>query len=301
MSLRISELPVAGAIAGTELIELSKLSTTITMTAATISADSTTNSFHDSAGGFLTAGFAVGQSINSSGFTGSAANNKTARVITEVTAEDMVFGGTDGDDIVTDAEGESVTLTSWVSNRTTIATAVEGSPILSGASEGDMLVFDGTDWVQLPKGAEGKVLGIGHTSFGYTGNPEWITQASAPESWGFACSDETTAITTGVKIAFVTPYSFWLQEVKASLTTAQTSGSLFTVDIKLGGVSVFSTLLTFDNAEKGSFSATTAYVLSDSTTVLSANTEVTIEVTQVGDGTAKGLKVFLVGGYTLGT
>lgn len=301
MSLRISELPAAGTLVGTELIELSKLSATITMTAATISADSTTNSFHDSAGGFLTAGFAVGQSIQTAGFTGSVANNKLARVITEVDATDMVFGGTDGDDIVTDAAGESVTLTAWVSTRATLTETVEGSATFAGATEGDLIMYDGTDWVQLAKGTEGQVLGVGHVAFGYTGNPQWLQQPAAPEAWGFACSDETTAITTGVKIAFVTPYSFWLQDVKASLTTPQTSGALFTVDIKLNGVSVFTTLLTFDNTEKGSFSATTPFVLADATTVLAGNTEVTIGVTQIGDGTAKGLKVFLVGGFTLGT
>jgi len=57
-----------------------------------------------------------------------------------------------------------------------------------------------------------------------------------------ACSDETTALTTGVgKITFRMPYAFTLTGVRASLTTAQASGNIFTVDINEGGVSILST------------------------------------------------------------
>jgi hypothetical protein len=48
----------------------------------------------------------------------------------------------------------------------------------------------------------------------------------------FAVSDETTALTTGTnKITFRMPYGMNLTEVRASLVTAQTSGTIFTVDI----------------------------------------------------------------------
>lgn len=81
-------------------------------TATTISAQASDNSFNDSANGFLTAGFKVGMKVASAGFTGEIANNSpTGRVITAVTAGKMTFGGADGNDIVDDASGESVTLT----------------------------------------------------------------------------------------------------------------------------------------------------------------------------------------------
>ena len=80
------------------------------ITAGTISANASDNSFNDSAGGFFAAGFAVGNLVTSTGFTGNAANNAAGRVITALTASKMTFSGADGDDIVTDAAGESVTL-----------------------------------------------------------------------------------------------------------------------------------------------------------------------------------------------
>ena len=47
-----------------------------------------------------------------------------------------------------------------------------------------------------------------------------------------ACSDETTALTTGNnKVIFRTPCAMTINEVRASLSTAQTSGNILTIDI----------------------------------------------------------------------
>jgi len=109
-----------------------------------------------------------------------------------------------------------------------------------------------------------------------------------------AASDETTALTTGTsKITFRMPYAFTLSAVRASLTTAQTSGSIFTVDINDSGTTILSTKLTIDNTEKTSTTAATPPVISD--TALADDAEITIDIDQVGDGTAKGLKITLIG------
>lgn len=109
-----------------------------------------------------------------------------------------------------------------------------------------------------------------------------------------ACSDETTALTAGTaKTTFRMPYGFTVTAVRASLTTAQTSGSIFTVDINEGGTTILSTKLTIDNTEKTSTTAATAAVISDTT--LADDAEITVDIDQVGDGTAKGLKVTLIG------
>ncbi len=109
-----------------------------------------------------------------------------------------------------------------------------------------------------------------------------------------ACSDETTALGTGTaKITFRMPYALNLTAVRASLTVAQTSGSIFTVDINEAGSTILSTKLTIDNTEKTSTTAATAAVISDS--ALADDAEITIDIDQVGDGTAKGLKVTLIG------
>lgn len=118
--------------------------------------------------------------------------------------------------------------------------------------------------------------------------------AAVPQSIIIACSDETTALTAGsAKVTFRMPYAFTLSAVRASLTTAQTSGSILTVDINEGGTSILSTKLTIDNAEKTSTTAAAATVISDS--ALANDAEITIDIDQVGDGTAKGLKVYLIG------
>ena len=109
-----------------------------------------------------------------------------------------------------------------------------------------------------------------------------------------ACSDETTALSTGTsKITFRMPYAMTLTSVRANLNTAQTSGSVFTVDINENGSSILSTKLTIDNTEKTSTTASTSAVISDSS--LADDAEITIDIDQVGNGTAKGLKVTLIG------
>jgi hypothetical protein len=89
------------------------------------------------------------------------------------------------------------------------------------------------------------------------------------------------------------PHALTLTEVRASLKTAQASGSIFTVDINEGGSTVLSTKITIDNTEKTSTTAATPAVISDS--ALADDAEITIDIDQVGDGTAIGLKVTLIG------
>lgn len=109
-----------------------------------------------------------------------------------------------------------------------------------------------------------------------------------------AASDESTALAAGTgKLTFRMPYAFTLTAVRASLTTAQASGSIFTVDINESGVSVLSTKLTIDNTEKTSTTAATPAVISDAN--IADDAEVSVDIDQIGNGTAAGLKVVLIG------
>jgi len=109
-----------------------------------------------------------------------------------------------------------------------------------------------------------------------------------------AVGDETTALAAGAaKVTFRMPKAMTLTAVRGSLTTAQTSGALLTFNVKENGATVFSTKPTFDNAEKTTTTAAAPPVLSDTT--LADDAEITIDIDQVGDGTAKGLKVYLIG------
>jgi hypothetical protein len=116
----------------------------------------------------------------------------------------------------------------------------------------------------------------------------------SPEAIQLAASDETTALTTGTaKVTFRMPFAMTLTAVRASLTTAQASGSIFTVDINQGGSSVLGTKLTIDNTELTSTTAATPATIT--TSALTDDAEITIDIDQIGDGTATGLKITLIG------
>lgn len=109
-----------------------------------------------------------------------------------------------------------------------------------------------------------------------------------------ACSDETTALTTGTaKATFRMPVAMTATEVRASVTTAP-AGSTIIVDINEGGVSILSTRLTIDAGEKTSTTAATPAVISDPN--LADDAEMTIDIDQIGSGTAgAGLKITIIG------
>jgi hypothetical protein len=111
---------------------------------------------------------------------------------------------------------------------------------------------------------------------------------------GIACSDETTAITTGTaKATFRMPFAFTLTEVRASVTTAPT-GSTIVIDINENGSTILSTKLSIDASEKTSTTAATPAVISDAS--LADDAEITIDFDQVGSTVAgAGVKVFLIG------
>jgi hypothetical protein len=128
-------------------------------------------------------------------------------------------------------------------------------------------------------------------------NSAWVKLGNPTESIIVACSDETTALTTGTgKVTFRMPYAFTLTDLRASLTTAQTSGTIFTVDVNESGTTIISTKLTIDNTEKTTTTAATPRVISD--TSIASDAEISIDIDQIGDGTAKGLKVELIGWRT---
>ena len=163
--------------------------------------------------------------------------------------------------------------------------------------------LNGSEYVELVQsGANVKALLSALKTFIASG---FLTSSTAASTYGTiaqakaeylvcAASDESTALTTGTsKITFRMPYAMTLSAVRCSLTTAQTSGSILTVDINGGGTTILSTKLTIDNTEKTSTTAATPAVISD--TALADDAEITIDIDQVGDGTAKGLKITLIG------
>ena len=118
---------------------------------------------------------------------------------------------------------------------------------------------------------------------------------ASTESIIIAVGDETTPITTGTaKVTFRMPYAFTLSAVRASVTTAPT-GQTIIVDINESGSTIMTTnKLSIDASEKTSTTAATQPGITDS--ALADDAEITIDIDQVGSGTAgTGLKVTLIG------
>lgn len=133
------------------------------------------------------------------------------------------------------------------------------------------------------------------------GSGAWFEDLLA-ESFVIACSDETTALVAGTGlVTFRMPYAMRLTEVRASLTTAQSAGTTLKVDVNEGGTSILgASKLTFDNGQDSTGTAaqsgvtiTTLSSIADAT--IANNAKITIDIDALGDGSAKGLKVSLIG------
>jgi hypothetical protein len=175
----------------------------------------------------------------------------------------------------------------------TTATHTFNLPTASAANRGALSAADWTafDAKQAALVSGTNIKTINSTSLLGSGN------YATPFELVVAASDESTALATGAaKITFRMPRAVTLTAVRASLTTAQASGTIFTVDINEGGTSILSTKLTIDNTETTSTTAVTAPVISDAG--LADDAEMTIDIDQIGNGTAKGLKVMLIGNYS---
>jgi hypothetical protein len=119
--------------------------------------------------------------------------------------------------------------------------------------------------------------------------------AKQPEVLIIAIGDETTAILTGTaKVTFRMPFAMTLTSVRASLTTASSSGNP-AFDVNEAGSSIFSTTLTIDSGELTSTTAATPAVISDAS--LADDAQMTVDIDTAGTG-ATGPKIYLIGTRT---
>lgn len=188
-----------------------------------------------------------------------------------------------------------------------LVTALPGSPTngdvhvltdAAGSHPTEIAIRDEGAWVYVVPVEGWLVYSRADNAFYVFTGTVWTSLSSVfgkqTESIVIACSDEATALTTGTgKVTFRMPYAFTVTAVRASLSTPQTSGTTFTVDVNESGASILSTKLTIDNTESTSQTAATPAVISDAT--LADDAEITVDIDQIGDGTAKGLKVVLIG------
>ena len=123
-----------------------------------------------------------------------------------------------------------------------------------------------------------------------------VATAAKTECIMLACSDESTtdvAVATDV-VKFIMPYAMTLTGISASVQTAPV-GATIIADVNEAGTTIMSSnKVVIDDGETSTATAATAPTLSD--TALASGAIITVDIDQVGSGTAgKGLKIYLTG------
>ena len=144
--------------------------------------------------------------------------------------------------------------------------------------------------IQAPTTILGPVIGDGVSGVGSFAT--YITETYETIIASVTGEDGNASTGTG-KVTFRMPYAMTLTDVRASVKTAPT-GATIICDLNESGSTVLSTKVSIDAGEKTSTTAATPPVISDS--ALADDAEMTIDVDQVGSGTAGvGLKFYLIG------
>lgn len=117
------------------------------------------------------------------------------------------------------------------------------------------------------------------------------------QSIGVAVGTETDPIELNANATtFVWQTEFILDKVSASLSIAQATGDPVQFDLVVNGNSILDTLITIENTELSSLTASQQPVLNLINNRLHAGDIITIQITQVGEDTvAAGAKVYFVG------
>tara|TARA_R110002020_G_scaffold292422_2_gene507849 strand:+ start:185 stop:745 length:561 start_codon:yes stop_codon:yes gene_type:complete len=162
-------------------------------------------------------------------------------------------------------------------------------------TKGDLSGYSTTQ-ARVPVGNNNEVLTADSTTALGVAYKTPASLVDLEQSFIIACSDESTALTTGDKINFRMPYAFTLKAgeagIRASCNQAPT-GSALTVDVDESGSTILSTKLTIAAGSTTSVGGT-APVISDVN--LADNALMTITIDAIGSSNAgTGLKVTLIG------
>jgi hypothetical protein len=113
------------------------------------------------------------------------------------------------------------------------------------------------------------------------------------EILGLALSDQTTALTTGEKIALNMPFDLDVTRVYATAKTAPV-GSNLQFDVEDGGTSILNAVL--EIAASGTYAETSTFASSATHYQLHKNDLLSVDIDQIGSSTAgAGAVIFLEG------
>jgi hypothetical protein len=218
----------------------------------------------------------------------------TTIIVDTITANDYTNLGFPDDETI-EAVGDIVRIKDVVAAPTGGTRTFQGNIVVTSGLTANTI--SATTYQNLPSATFTGGTINGGTTFtnGLSANTiSATTYDNLPSVIQISCSDEITALITGTTTTFRMPYNMLLTEVRGSLTTGQVSGNTFTVNILSGGTTILSTLLTIDNNQKTSKAiGTTQPVIS--TPNLIDDSEISVSITQIGNGTARGLKITLIG------
>jgi hypothetical protein len=176
-------------------------------------------------------------SVTNLGYTASPTNG----IVTSDTGTDATIPLADGTNagLLKPADFTKLTNTSGVNSgnetTSTIGTLINGS---SSATPNDTDLIGVSDSSVLKKLSLSNLKAFLKTYF----DTLYVSKVQVPYDIAFACSDETTALTAGTgKITFRVPRAMTITNIRASLTTAQTSGSIFTINVNQNGTSILGT------------------------------------------------------------
>lgn len=140
----------------------------------------------------------------------------------------------------------------------------------------------------------GEGSGVTRLIGGMTASGRSIVESVAIQ---YGVGDQTTAISAGTnKVRRRAPFAFTITAARASLASAQASGTAVTIDVNNAGNSIHSTVITIDNNALTSVGAGTPNVLNSSYVSVADDAIIAIDIDACDASTAAaGLTVTLIG------
>ena len=165
--------------------------------------------------------------------------------------------------------------------------------VYQGTSKGLLYQQDTKTLTNLLIGITGSIV---FTSGIQTQLDARVFKNAFPYHDSFVISDLTTAITAVVfDYKMMLKFAVTITSFVIDLQTAQTSGSILTFNILKNGVTVLSTLATIDNTEKSTLTSATPLVINTGSVSFIAGDILSVQCTQVGNGTAKCATITTIG------